>query len=87
MGRHQQIYDHRLRELVRRTGDVSLAMGLALPRSIALGWVCGQVQPGVSLDVLDMAPVDLQAEAMKLRRRVRTLSTHVGLKTAGSTGV
>jgi hypothetical protein len=45
--RRQRIYDHRLRELVRRTGDASLAMDLGVPRSTAVGWVGGQVQSRV----------------------------------------
>lgn len=77
--RRQRIYDHRLRELVRRTGDVRFATDLGVPRSTAMGWVGGQVQPVVSLEVLDMAAVDLQLEVVKLRRRVRTLSTVVRL--------
>lgn len=75
--RHQQIYDHRLHELVRRTGDLRLAIDLGVPRSTAMGWVGGQAQPVVGLDVLDMATVDLQAEVIKLRRRVQTLSAVV----------
>jgi putative transposase len=77
--RYQQIYDHRLRELVRRTGDLRLAIDLGVPRSTAMGWVGGQAHPVVSLDVLDMATVDLQAEVVKLRRRVQTLSAVVRL--------
>ena len=33
--RPQQRYDHRLRDLVRRTGDVTLATDLGVPRSTA----------------------------------------------------
>jgi len=77
--RHQQIYHHRLRELVRRTGDLRLAIDLGVPRSTAMGWVGGQAQSVVSLDVLDMTTGDLQAEVLKLRRRVQTLSAIVRL--------
>jgi hypothetical protein len=44
-----------------------------------MGWVGGEAQPVVSLDVLDMTAVDLQAEVAKLRRRVRILSAVVRL--------
>jgi putative transposase len=77
--RSQRIYDHRLRELVRRTGDPRLAIDLGVPRSTAMGWVSGEAQSVVSLDVLDKAAVDLQAEVLKLRRRVPTLSAIVRL--------
>jgi len=38
-GRPQQRYDHRLRHLVHRTGDVTIATDLGVPRSTArAGW-------------------------------------------------
>jgi hypothetical protein len=37
--RPQQRYDHRLRDLVRRTGDVTLATDLGVTRSTARGWL------------------------------------------------
>src|SRR5688572_7040816 len=37
--RPQQRYDHRLRNLVRRTGDVTVATDLGVPRSTARGWL------------------------------------------------
>jgi hypothetical protein len=39
MGRPQRRYDHRLRHLVQRTGDVPVATDLGVPRSTARGWV------------------------------------------------
>ena len=35
--RPQQRYDHRLRELVQRTGDLTIAADLGIPRSTARG--------------------------------------------------
>jgi hypothetical protein len=37
--RPQQRYDHRLRDLVHRTGDVTVATNLGIPRSTARGWL------------------------------------------------
>ena len=37
--RAQQRYDHRLRHLVQRTGDVTVAANLGVPRSTARGWL------------------------------------------------
>ena len=71
--RRQRHYDHRLRDLVFRTGDVSIATDLGVPRSTAAGWVRGDLGPVVSLDVLSLSTVDLQAEVLKLRGRVETL--------------
>jgi hypothetical protein len=38
-GRHQQRYDHRPRDLVQRTGDITIAMDLGVPPSTARGWL------------------------------------------------
>ena len=51
--RSQQRYDHRLRYLVHRTGDVSLATNLGVPRSTARGWLGAAPTAVVSLDVAD----------------------------------
>ena len=72
-------YDHRLQELVRETGNLSIATDLGVPRSTAAGWLRGEPQDVVTLDVLDMGDVQLEAEVLKLRRRVRILGTVVGL--------
>ena len=37
--RAQQRYDHRLRDLVQRTGDLTIATDLGVPRSTARGWL------------------------------------------------
>jgi hypothetical protein len=37
--RPQQRYDHRLRDLVQRTGDLTIATDLGVPRSTARGWL------------------------------------------------
>lgn len=77
--RFQRHYDHRLRELVFRTGDATVATDLGVPRSTAAGWVRGELGPVVRLDVLDRSSVELQAEIVKLRRRVETLRVVVRL--------
>ncbi|MFC1706765.1 hypothetical protein ACFL59_08085 [Planctomycetota bacterium] len=77
--RHRRTYDHRLRELVRTTGDVRIATKIGVPRSTAVGWLCAEPQEVVTLDVLDTGAVRLQAEVLRLRRRMRILGTVVGL--------
>jgi len=77
--RPQQVYDHRLRNLVRETGDLRIATEVGVPRSTAAGWLHAEPQPVVSLDVLDMREPQLQAELVKQRRRVRLLGGVVGL--------
>src|SRR5260370_20904 len=38
-GRPQQRYDHRLRDLVQGTGEVTIGTDLGIPRSTARGWL------------------------------------------------
>ncbi len=45
-----QRYDHRLRDLVQRTGDVTIATDLGVPRSTARGWLGKAPKVVVSLD-------------------------------------
>lgn len=77
--RSQHVYDHRLRELVRHTGDVTIATNLGVPRSTVAGWLGATSRPVISLDVVEMSDVVLQAEVVKLRHRVQTLSGILGL--------
>ena len=78
----QQVYDHRLRDLVRQTGDIGIATAAGVPRSTAAGWLRRDLQSVVTVAVLDMSESDLRAEVVKLRGRVRTLSAVLGLLVA-----
>src|SRR5262245_23810956 len=87
-GRHQQRYDHRLRDLVQRTRDVTIATNLGIPRSTARGWFRKAPTVVVSLDVTNQKIAELQREVLELRRRVKTLTALlrlvvVLLRTAG----
>ena len=68
--RQQRIYDHRLKELVRQTGNLTIATRLGVPRSTAAGWLRSQTQDVITLDVLELREKQLQAEVLKLRRRM-----------------
>ena len=72
--RPQQRYDHRLRDLVRRTGDVTLATDLGVPRSTARGWLHRGPTAVVSLDETHRSELDLHQEIRQLRRRVQKLT-------------
>jgi len=52
--RRQRSYDHRLKELVRISGDPSLAIDLGIPASTVMGWRCDSPPQVVTLDVLSM---------------------------------
>jgi hypothetical protein len=87
--RRQRRYDHRLRDLVQRTRDVTIATKLGVPRSTARGWLCNAPNVVVSLDVTNMKAADLQREVVALRRRVKKLTTLLRLvlallRTSGS---
>ena len=80
--RAQQRYDHRLRDLVQRTGNVSIATGLGVPRSTARGWLGKAPKVVVSVDVTNLKPPELQQEILKLRRRVKKLTALLRLALA-----
>jgi hypothetical protein len=71
MARLQQRYDHRLRNLVQRTGDVTVATDLGVPRSTARGWLGTTSTVVIGLDVVDLTEPELRR---KLRRRVQKLT-------------
>src|SRR2546422_6076329 len=81
-GRAQQRYDHRLRDLVRGTGDVTIATGLGVPRSTARGWLREAPQVVITLDVTNLRTSELQQEIVALRRRVRKLTALLRLALA-----
>jgi hypothetical protein len=75
--RRQQRYDHRLRNLGRATGDVTVATNLGVPRSTARGWLGKPAKVVVSLDVTNVKTADLQQEVLELRRRVKKLTVTI----------
>ena len=58
--RPQQRYDHRLRDLIQRTGDVTIATDLGVSRSTARGWLGQTPKVVIRLDVTDMSASELQ---------------------------
>ena len=80
--RPQQRYDHRLPHLVHRTGDVTVATDLGVPRSTARGWVGAAPTVVVCLDVADLPEPELRQEILKLRRRVQKLTALLRLVVA-----
>ena len=80
--RPQHRYDHRLRDLVQRTRDVTIATDLGVPRSTARGWFGKAPKFVVSLDVTDLRVSELQQEVLELRRRVKKLTALLRLALA-----
>jgi hypothetical protein len=58
--RPQQRYDHRLRDLVQRTGDLTIATDLGVPRSTARGWLGATRTVVVSLEADDLTEPELR---------------------------
>jgi hypothetical protein len=80
--RPQQRYDHRLRDLVRRTGDLTLATDLGVPRSTARGWLRATPKVVVTLDQTDLTEPELRQEILKLQGRVEKLAALLRLALA-----
>ncbi len=72
--RIQQRYDHRLRDLVRSTGDIGHATRRGVPRSTARGWMTATWPRVITVDVVDMDVRRLQQEVLTLRKRVERLA-------------
>ena len=71
--RTQKRYDHRLRELVRKTLDVSCAVQYGVPRSTARSWLTAPSVQVVTADPLNMDALQLQQEVLRLRTRIQKL--------------
>ena len=66
-------YDHRLRDLVRSTGNIEHATRRGIPRSTARGWLSARRAQMVTLDVADQDHLRLQHELLAQRRRADRL--------------
>ncbi|MCH8242361.1 MAG: transposase [Planctomycetes bacterium] len=73
MARILRSYDHRLRDLVRSTGDIGHATRRGVPRSTARGWLTPARAEVVTVDIVDMDVLNLQQEVLALRKRVEWL--------------
>ena len=71
--RIQRKYDHRLRELVRSTGDIGHAIERGVPRSTARGWLTSIHTEVVTIDVVDGDNLRLRQEVLALHKRVERL--------------
>ena len=71
--RTQNRYDHRLRELVRTTQDVTHAVQCGVPRSTARGWLTAPSVEVVTLGSLNMDATQLQREVLRLQTRTTKL--------------
>ena len=70
--RTQRRYDHRLRELVRSTRKIDIALESGVPRSTAYGWLAHSHDDVVTLDVLESDVAELQRETYRGKPKSRT---------------
>jgi hypothetical protein len=70
----QRAYDHRLRELVRESGDPGIAVRLGVPRSTAAGWLKGSRSPVLAIHHIEAAEETLRIEVCRLQQRVLRLT-------------
>ena len=66
----RNVYDPRVRELVRASGNPDLFPELGIPRSTAAGWLRGAFKPAVGTEAVSQAEVELHARLGKLERRI-----------------
>ena len=71
----RNVYDPRVRELVRATGDPDLFPELNIPRSALAGWLRGSFKPAVGASALSKSEIELHARLAKLERRIQILVT------------
>jgi hypothetical protein len=75
----RNVYDSRLRELVRATGDPYLFPELSIPGSAAAGWLRLHFKPAVATQVVSKTQVEQHASLVKLERRIQILFAVVRL--------
>ena len=68
--RTQYRYDHRLKKLVRETGNIGVALEAGVPRSTAYGWLGDSHADVFTIDVLERDVADLEREVVLLQQGV-----------------
>ena len=68
--------------LSQRTGDLTIATDLGVPRSTARGWLSAAPTVVVSLEVANLTEPELRQEILTLRRRVEKLAALLRLALA-----
>src|SRR5262245_34985180 len=79
-GRPQQRHDHRLRDLVDRSGHVTIATSLGDPRSTARGWRRKAPRLAVAKDVTNVKRSELQQEVRPDVTRTRARNCRMSAK-------
>jgi len=75
----RNVYDPRVRELVRATGNPDLFPVLKIPKPTLRGWLNGEFRTAVSTESVTQIEIELYSENAKLRRRIQVLQVVMGL--------
>src|SRR5215469_1676731 len=70
----RRAYHHRLRALTCEEGDARLFQGLGVPRSTVASWLRRGPRAVVTLDVVTREAIELQAEMLRLRKRIEVVT-------------
>jgi len=74
-GQHrQQVYDHRLVQLVQRTRDIAHATGCGVPASTARGWLGREPVEVITHPAFDHSDGELRVRVARLERRLERLT-------------
>jgi hypothetical protein len=79
----RNVYDPRVRELIRATRNPGLFPELGIPRSTAAGWLRGNFKPAVGTQALSNSEVELHARLAKAERRGRGFSSPACVRALG----
>jgi putative transposase len=69
----RNVYDPRIRELVRATGNPDLFPELSIPRSTTAGWLRGAFKPAVGSEAVSQTEIELHRRLGELERRIQVL--------------
>jgi hypothetical protein len=72
--RRQQVYDHRLVNLVHRTADITHATGCGVPASTARGWLGREPVEVITHPAFDHSDGELRVRLARLERRLERLT-------------
>ena len=72
--RTQKKYDHRLKDLVRSTKDITCAVRHGVPQSTARSWLKTPATEVITIDVVQLDSINLQKEVLQLRARLQKLN-------------
>jgi transposase InsO family protein len=67
----KRVYDHRLRDYVRETRDVSFAVSLGVPKTTISGWLKATPRDVVSHEVFDLNDLQVRRRIFKLELQLK----------------